>query len=71
MNKRIYELMAEAGFDPASIERMGVMPNAEKFAELIVQEAIKVAESQRDPSTLNYKPSQRFADELRYHFGVK
>lgn len=40
MNERIRELIAEAGFDPAAIERMGVMPNAEKFAELIVQECV-------------------------------
>jgi hypothetical protein len=38
MTKRIKELMAQSGFDPASIERMGVMPQAEKFAELIVKE---------------------------------
>lgn len=38
MNERIKELMAQAGFDPAAIERMGVMPQAEKFVELIVRE---------------------------------
>lgn len=38
MNKRIKELMAKAGFDPASIERMGVMPQAEKFATLLLKE---------------------------------
>ena len=40
MNERFRELMAQAGFDPAAIERMGVMPNAEKFAELIIQECV-------------------------------
>ena len=38
MNERIKEIMAQAGFDPASVERMGVMPQAEKFAELLLQE---------------------------------
>ena len=40
MNERIKELMAQAGFDPAAIERMGVMPQAEKFAKLVVQECV-------------------------------
>lgn len=44
MNERIRELMAQAGFDPASIERMGVMPNAEKFAELIIRECADIAD---------------------------
>lgn len=42
----------------------------DKFAELIVQEAIGVAEKQRNPQNLNYKPSERFVEELRLHFGV-
>ena len=45
MNERIKELMAQAGFDPAAIERMGVMPQAEKFAELIVRECATRIES--------------------------
>lgn len=43
----------------------------QKFAELIILECISVAENQRNPSTLNYKPSERFVEELKYHFGVK
>ncbi len=42
MNERIKELMAEAGFDPASIERMGVMPNAHRFAQLIINECADI-----------------------------
>lgn len=42
----------------------------EKFAELIVQECLKVAASQRNPANLNYKPSERFVEDLRQHFGV-
>lgn len=40
MNEQIKELMAQAGFDPAAIERLGVMPQAEKFAELIIRECV-------------------------------
>ena len=42
MNERIKELMVQAGFDPVSIERMGVMPQAVKFAELIVKDCINL-----------------------------
>ena len=42
-----------------------------KFAELIVQECARVCLSQRDPANLNYKPSERFAEAVKQHFGVK
>ena len=45
--------------------------NMEKFAELIIRECIKVASSQRNPSNLNYKPSERFVEDLKQHFGVE
>jgi hypothetical protein len=44
--------------------------NQEKFAELIVKECVQVCLSQRDPSNLNYKPSERFAEAVKQHFGV-
>ena len=43
----------------------------EKFAELIVRQCMSVARGMRNPSNLNYKPSDRFVDELRLHFGVE
>ena len=43
----------------------------EKFAELIVKECMEVAASQRNPANLNYKPSERFVEDLRQHFGVE
>lgn len=46
MNERIRELLAQAGFDPAAIERMGVMPNAEKFAELIVLDCARALQTE-------------------------
>ena len=43
----------------------------QKFAELIIRECIQVAAKQRNPSNLNYKPSERFVEDLKLHFGVK
>ena len=42
-----------------------------KFAELIVRECAQVCLSQRDPANLNYKPSERFAEAVKQHFGVE
>jgi hypothetical protein len=43
----------------------------QKFAELIVRECAKVCLAQRDPANLNYKPSERFAEAVKQHFGVE
>jgi hypothetical protein len=43
----------------------------EKFAELIVQECARVCLAQRDPANLNYKPSVKFAEAVKEHFGVE
>ena len=69
MNKQIRELMAQAGFDPAAIERMGVMPQAEKFAELIVKECLSVIE-EMNPHDPERNIDDMF-DEVYDHFGVK
>lgn len=42
-----------------------------KAVEIAVQEAIDVCLAQRDPQNLNYKPSVKFADAIKQHFGVK
>ena len=39
----IKQIMVKSGFDPVAIERMGIMPQAEKFAELLVKECAVVA----------------------------
>jgi hypothetical protein len=54
------------------VDRMYV-PNvfAEVFAEQIVRECVNVCLAERDPSNLNYKPSEKFADLIKQHFGVK
>lgn len=67
MNERIKELMTQAGFDPASIERMGVMPNAEKFAELLVNECVTACEKN---SWITLNAFQR-SKQIKQHFGIK
>lgn len=47
MNERITELMERAGFDPAGIERMGVMPQAQKFVELIVRDCVGIVSTRK------------------------
>jgi hypothetical protein len=76
MNERIRELMAEAvtfRLDPDSnAHEAQVCPeDLELFAELIVQECARVCLSQRDPANLNYKPSEKFAEAVKQHFGVE
>jgi len=67
MNERIQELILEAGI--IHYEEGGDL--LETFAELIVKECARVCLSQRDPANLNYKPSERFAEALKQHFGVE
>jgi hypothetical protein len=66
MNERHEQLMAQAWIEFA--------PDAKavtkRFAELIVKECAQVCLSQRDPANLNYKPSERFAEAVKQHFGV-
>lgn len=52
MNKElIKQIMLKSGFDPAAIERMGIMPQAEKFAELIVKECMNSIYVEQDNET--------------------
>jgi hypothetical protein len=76
MNNRIEKLMLEAGFAEYVTETKNQLIhqpifNAEKFAELIINECATVCLSQRDPANLNYKPSEQFAEEIKRHFGIK
>lgn len=43
----------------------------DKFAEMMVEECVQVCLAQRDPYNLNYKPSERFAEAVKLHFGVE
>ena len=74
MNERIRELAEEAdafadAMDVGGKNYIGLRD--EYFAELIVRECIQVAANQRNPSNLNYKPSERFVEDLKLHFGVE
>lgn len=66
MNERIKQLALEAGY--AAPELAGRM---QKFADLLVADVVKVILEQRNPSTLNYKPSEKIADEIKHRYGVK
>ena len=77
MNKRIKELYTKANewalynypppVNPFEWEDL----RSKKFAELIVQECARVCLAQRDPANLNYKPSVKFAEAVKEHFGVE
>jgi hypothetical protein len=67
MTDRIQELI-----DQATSDIMGVkVLDKRMFAELIVRECAQVCLSQRNPANLNYKPSERFAEAVKQHFGVE
>jgi hypothetical protein len=85
MNERIKRILEQADISMSMTEFSGCLEGQdylvadsnlsemqlEKFAELIVRECMSVARGMRNPSNLNYKPSDRFVDELRLHFGVE
>jgi hypothetical protein len=75
MNERIEAIAKEAGinldyFGYGSCTDGG-NPNVKKLAELIVKECAAICKEQRDPLNLNYKPSEKFAEAIKQHFGVK
>ena len=47
----IKQIMVKSGFDPVAIERMGIMPQAEKFAELLVKECMNSIYVEQDNET--------------------
>lgn len=65
---RIQELMAQAGFDPAAIERMGVMPQANKFAELIVRECLGIYDKIENGNL--HLGTDRYPHAVGRHFGL-
>jgi len=71
MNERIKELIPRPWTFPYPDREMYSREQMEHFAELIVRQCMSVARGMRNPSNLNYKPSDRFVDELRLHFGVE
>jgi hypothetical protein len=74
MNERIRELAEQAGVKMnayGSPITASLASNFDELAELIVQECVRVCLAQRDPANLNYKPSERFAEAVKQHFGVE
>lgn len=73
MNERIRDMLEEA----TEIHDNHITGHTEKvidyktFAELIIRRCIAIAANQRNPTNLNYKPSERLAEDLRQHFGIK
>ena len=74
MNKRIQEIIEECGIvhEYQTVgERNDMLRRYEKLVELIVKECVAVCLSQRDPASLNYKPSEKYAEAVKQHFGVE
>lgn len=77
MNERLKELYSDSAiyafdqrFIPGPVRELQEVIT-EKFAELIIKECANVCLEQRDPTNLNYKPSERFAEAVKQHFGIK
>jgi hypothetical protein len=66
MNERLREIAIKA-----QVEHCISHVRLEEFAELIVLECAQVCLEQRDPANLNYKPSVKFAEAVKQHFGVQ
>jgi hypothetical protein len=72
MNKDlIQKFLNKACWDGQAQYELEDWLDVEKFAELIVKECANVCLAQRDPANLNYKPSERFAEAVKQHFGVE
>jgi len=65
MNKKIKELAELSHLQPYyDAQEIAI----EMFAKLLIEECVYVCSQQRDPTTLNYKPSEKFVDAIRLHF---
>ena len=76
MNERIKELRKQAAREVSNANQWTNDDEwnelfMEKFAELIVNQCAQVCLAQRDPANLNYKPSEKFAEAVKQHFGVE
>ena len=65
MPKRIKELAEVAKLQPYYDAQAIAI---QTFAYLLIEECEKVCKAQRDPSNLNYKPSESFAEAIKMHF---
>lgn len=76
MNKRIRELLEQAGFRYIKDERIGWAGNYNaslpKFAELIIQECAQVSENDiTDGDACCTNTAARIARQIKQHFGVE
>ena len=73
MNKRIRQLARQSGL--IQYDTDGKMVDAEKFAELIIQECLLSLEPDPMASEIDYdvelKFYQRSAKKIKRHFGIK
>lgn len=70
-NAEAYKMCKDHGRKVGEVDSIWVSIMAHTLAELVVKECANICLAQRDPSNLNYKPSERFAEEIKLHFGVK
>lgn len=73
MNDSLYFKLHRAAtvYKPVDREHVSPFLDERKFFELIVQECVKVCLAERNPPNLNYRPSDRFAEAIKLHFGIK
>ena len=71
MNDKIDEFALQSQKEYGDFDGSITALDYRKFAELIVLECAQVCLDQRDPANLNYRPSERFAEAVKQHFGVE
>ena len=75
MNQRIFELAKTSGawdyFNDGDKSAIMDQQALQNFAMAVVKECAQVCLAQRNPFNLNYKPSEKFAQALKQHFGVE
>lgn len=72
MNKKIRELALKTDEACENLGRSDIGEEwVETFAKLVVKECAEICAHQRDPSNLNYKPSERMSAAIKQAFGVQ
>ena len=68
MNEEIKKLATKAGFDPAALARMGLVPQVDKFVKLLIEETLKQVDERcygRGENQWYYEDDKRW---IRMHF---
>lgn len=65
MNNRIEELLTRSGFDVNTLQRLGLMPQVEKFCNLMIRECVDVVSNGPE----NAHP-WHYGLMIEQHFGV-